>query len=663
VKISRITIENFRQHRNLQIELNASNSSFTVIKGRNGAGKTNLLKAITWALTGSLAKDENKFDVNTLVSFGTANDAKKGDKIEVLVKLDLDLGSLGMAQIIRTARFVKSGEQLTDLSYSASELSVLTLEDKSKGYQKEPSPDIWIEKVFPERFSHYFLFDGEHLHRFFKDTEAAHVKRAVLEIANIDQLEKIVDHLTTVNQQLVKEAGSVSGVRGEELRKDYELVEEKISKIKIELEQKDKSRLELEEELTKVREKMGDIAAIKKDIQLRNQLDEIAQSASVRGQNAKKELGAWAFTVGPALMLKRQFDALQLEIDKAKQNKVLPPPYKPEALTELLRDHVCICGRDLPADSDPCREVERLLAQFTDLSVIGETLSDLQQPLQLMNARIESSGSTLKSAQERIQASISDEKDAMEKLAVLQQKLAGNDDSQIAFISNKHDDVKRDVDNLLMQIGSLQGQLLDNEERLVAIRKNIEVEAASKEKSKNAYKRQKFAEATLATAQSMYKNFSDEVRASVATSLNDEFQSMIWKKNFFNPVQIDEEYRVLVSPKKFDIELRNALSAGETACLAFAFALTLSNVAGFSYPMVVDSPLGRLDSEVKEFVSSVLAKALESGAGEEGKQILLLMTDSEYNAEVADAIAHMKPKVMEIVFDQENIETKLELLK
>ena len=93
--------------------------------------------------------------------------------------------------------------------------------------------------------------------------------------------------------------------------------------------------------------------------------------------------------------------------------------------------------------------------------------------------------------------------------------------------------------------------------------------------------------------------------------------------------------------------------------MAFAFSLTLSDVAGFSYPMVVDSPLGRLDAEVKEFVSGVLAKALQAEDDSEGKQILMLMTDSEYNHEVADALAHMNPKVVEIVFDQDSSESKL----
>lgn len=662
MKISRITLENFRQHRNLSIELDSSASSFTIVKGRNGAGKTNLLKAITWALTGKLAKDELKFDINSLVSISAAKAASKGDKIEVSVKLDLDLSELGLAQLIRTARFVKTGPEVGDIAFSASELTVLSMTDKSKGYQKEPNADLWIEKVFPERFSHYFLFDGEHLHRFFKDTEAAYVKRAVMEIANIDQLEKMVEHLTVVNQQLVKEAGSVAGVKGEELRKDFEIVEEKILKLKAELAQKEDLRIELDEQLSKVREQMGDIAAIKKDMQLRKQYSDIAESASERGKLARRELEGWSFNVGPALMLKKQFDALQAEIEKAREKKVLPPPYKPEALTGLLDEAICICGRELSPDSDPCKSIQGLLAKFADLSEIGETLSELQQPLQFMNARIESSGALLKSAQERIKSSLADEKKAMEELSVIEQKLIGHDDTQIAFISGKHDQVKRDSDAILMQIGSLKAQIVDNEERLALIRKDIENEAASKEKSKAALQRQHFAEATLETAKQMYQKFSDEVREAVANSLNEEFQSMVWKKDFFMPVQIDDSYRVLVH-NKAGVEIRSLLSAGETACLAFAFSLTLSDVAGFSYPMVVDSPLGRLDSEVKEFVSGVLAKALKSEGQSDTKQILMLMTDSEYNDDVADALAHMKPKVMEIVFDQDSIESKLEVVK
>jgi DNA repair exonuclease SbcCD ATPase subunit len=61
MKISRIKLENFRQHKSIDIELDSSRSSFTILKGRNGAGKTNMLKAITWVMTGKLAKDEIEY--------------------------------------------------------------------------------------------------------------------------------------------------------------------------------------------------------------------------------------------------------------------------------------------------------------------------------------------------------------------------------------------------------------------------------------------------------------------------------------------------------------------------------------------------------------------------------------------------------------------------
>lgn len=659
MKITRIKLENFRQHRKIEIELDPSHSSFTVVKGRNGAGKTNLLRAITWGLTGKLAKGESKFDPASLVSFSASSAAKKGDIIETSVRIDLDLGTSGAAQVQRTFRFVKTSDEIFGVSQSGSELSVMLLEDKEKGYQKHPDPELWLEKIFPDRFSHYFLFDGEQLHNFFRDTEAAYVKKAVLEIANIDQLEKLVEHLGTVSQQLVKEVGSVAGVRGEELRKDYEYVEKKIEELRKELLEKTALSVDLEEKLAEAQKKMGDIAAIQKDIAMRKQLESTAQSASNRAAEARRELGEWAFKTGPLLMLMPQLKAIQNEIDQARSKNVLPPPYKPEALQALIDAQQCICGRELEAKSAACKHVEALLAEFADLSEVGSLLSELQEPLQFASAVTSASSGILKSTQERLKTALADEQEAMEKLKVISQKLVGHDDSKISFIATQHEEAKRARDSLLQQVGGLETQIAGLTEKLAEIFNAIKAEGASKEKSKIALRRHKFAEATLETAKSMYLEFSNQVRLKVAEKLDQEFQSMIWKKNFYKPVQIDDDYRILVSPKKFDVEMRSVLSAGETACLAFAFSLTLSDVAGFSYPMVVDSPLGRLDEEVKEFVSGVLAQALKSEPGAEGKQILMLMTDSEYNQEVADALAHMKPKVCEIIFDQDNSETSI----
>ena len=111
---------------------------------------------------------------------------------------------------------------------------------------------------------------------------------------------------------------------------------------------------------------------------------------------------------------------------------------------ELLEEAVCICGRELAENSESCKHVESLLAKFAGLSEIGTLLSELQQPLQYVKARVDGSPETLQSTQERIKSALADESKAMEELSVIKQKLAGHDDAQISFIAKKHDEARKD---------------------------------------------------------------------------------------------------------------------------------------------------------------------------------------------------------------------------
>jgi len=103
----------------------------------------------------------------------------------------------------------------------------------------------------------------------------------------------------------------------------------------------------------------------------------------------------------------------------------------------------------------------------------------------------------------------------------------------------------------------------------------------------------------------------------------DSVQQLFRKKNMIRDLRID--------PETFDIEILNSdglfispesLSAGERQLLATSLLWGLSRAAGRSLPVVIDTPLGRLDkSHRNNLVSRYFPRA--------SHQVILLSTDEE----------------------------------
>ena len=88
MKINRITLTNFRQYKQADIEFSKDpNRNITVILGENGYGKTTLIRAFIWCLypTTNIGFD-NKVLLNSEVADGMAINQEK----EVKVKIELE---------------------------------------------------------------------------------------------------------------------------------------------------------------------------------------------------------------------------------------------------------------------------------------------------------------------------------------------------------------------------------------------------------------------------------------------------------------------------------------------------------------------------------------------------------------------------------------------
>jgi len=101
------------------------------------------------------------------------------------------------------------------------------------------------------------------------------------------------------------------------------------------------------------------------------------------------------------------------------------------------------------------------------------------------------------------------------------------------------------------------------------------------------------------------------------------------------------------------------LSAGERECLALAFSLALSEVSGYELPMVIDTPMGRLSGPVQEDMSRVLIETTQRVDGEPAHQLIMLMTDTEYNDRVSKVLAGGNPRVFEMEWNQDELTTQV----
>ena len=655
MKISRLGIRNFRQHRDIDLDLSEKRGNFTVIRGLNGAGKTNLLKAITWCVTGDLGRSEPRHNPASLVSHGAISETPLGGSVTLTVELELDFGGEERAEVTRSSTFSRVEEGLIPSSANL----VINRHEVNRGWQKEPEPDLWLDRQLPRRFSHYFLFDGEQLEKFFKETEASYVKDAVLEIAQIDNLERMVDRLQQTAGDLTKAVASQrQGDSGTTLESTYKELEQQEVKLKEDVAQKRAEKAENENAIDEAKSRLGDVAAIQSELKRLQSLEIAANSAHERSADASNEFYSWTTSVAPYMVMFSAVESLEHEIEDARSRKELPPAYDPDSLKELLKEGVCVCGATIGKGSGGHSHIQKLVEDFSALSEIGDALRSAEGSLSRLRGRFFDQRDKAEILGKARTERAKEASDADAKFNNLKKKLSDHDDQQIAAIGQAFEKALEGAKSIERDLSKLERELEDTKVARVKLQSEIEAAGAKDAKAKTKLHELGFTKVVLAHSQSLFDGLKNQVREDVAANLDREFQKMIWKKNAFEPVEIDEDYRVKVI-NKLGFENREGLSAGETACLAFAFALTLSRVAGVRYPMVVDSPLGRLSGEVKKSVAEVLSNFLVSENEQESAQLLMLVTDEEYDESVSAALAGQKPLLFDISFDQESGEAQL----
>jgi DNA sulfur modification protein DndD len=207
-----------------------------------------------------------------------------------------------------------------------------------------------------------------------------------------------------------------------------------------------------------------------------------------------------------------------------------------------------------------------------------------------------------------------------------------------------------EINELNNELGGLRQEVESHEERLEELetkRGRLESELDNKLDRQSEFEDVSDRSQLAADVQDVVQDYSDRLVAQkldrLETALTDRYLRLSNKEGFYERVTIDDEdFSVTVETTGGTTKQQWQLSAGERQIFATALLWALADISGRPLPFVIDTPLGRLDTEHR-------VKLVENFFPEASHQVLLFSTDTEiteqYRERLRDDIAaefHLK---------------------
>jgi DNA sulfur modification protein DndD len=634
-RIRGIELTNYRQFISQSILINKGNSkNIVIIEGKNGFGKSNIFNAITWCFFGieqHLKSDEKALPIcNTKEFSKLAPEKFLESKVRIL--LDTDEGAKEVERTIITHKN-KDGSHYQDKSV----LKIMEQADQNWNYA--PYPEIVIQRIVPQGMSHFFFIDGEKLRQLFENIKSRVIKDSIFELSQITLLSYTIDHLTRFKnslRQTVKGKEPTIDAYQEAMEKlDDRIQEEKIhlAKYKTDREEAIEHKKHINEELLG----FGNLNVTTLEERRKRLEAEIGLiTDSIKEKQA--EYFTYLYKITPCILAEKPINNTLSIIKQMELKHKLPPKIQSTFVTELIEAGACVCGRELNESTPECssakRKLEALLktAEYSDISNELVTLRYQLKEMCVDKEEFEKRDTEYRELIRRIQKSV-DEK--QEELKDVNLKIKGIPIQKIQALSEERE-------GLLEAISEYGGKIGKNEENLRHLERTYNdteymwKRAIGKKKDfEKITQKTELCDHCIAQLETIKEKIMAEIRVEIESLTRECFSNLITAKNF-SEIRILEDYELFIEKDGFNAV--TSLSAAETLCLGYSFMAALRKSSGFVVPIVIDTPLAKIDKEYRVNVADWFRKTLSSA------QVVLLVTDAEYTDEFKREI---KPSVIQ----------------
>ena len=632
--INSINIKNFQTYfGNVEFEFDepSDEKNVVLIGGLNGAGKTSFFSSIVLGLFGKKAEGiifERSSGENIDDSYQTylqevfSNEAKKTNDIEMEIALSITHEETNI-KIVRKWWFDSSIDEILEI-YTEKEGTITPLEIPEEDVERNEYYEAFIQSIIPSQVGRFFFFDGEEIKAIAKQDPEQAVINGINALLGFDVLEQLVVDLETLKRNLRKE---LPGAANSGLLKNYEELEKLESTLSSAEEEKKYCIEDIDGMNIHLEELEKDISEAFKgrDVDNRNELLEKIFNLDKELSAVENELQT---LVGEVLTLALP-SGLITETEKklSKEINTLKQKDQSAVINSLKNKFNKQLIKNLPKEIKDKEKIIKEAAMLTwdemknsssgGASVMSNYFSDDEIKVAFNHIQ------EVKATTNREIARLVGKQDALlkEKSELLSMQQLFDSGRYAQDILDKKSNTLNQLSTKQHELERVEAEIMVLNQEITNIKNTIDRLESSLEISKDIQKELEEVE----SYQSLIKEFMNEARGRRASLLSkktsDVIKKLAHKEDLISKVKIDEKtYSINLLDSKNNKVSR--MSAGESEIFALSLLQALGEVSNRKLPVVIDTPLGRLDySHRQSIVTNYFHNVSE--------QVFILSTDTE----------------------------------
>ncbi len=650
--LEELTVNNFglfSGSQTLQLKPPSLEKPVILIGGLNGTGKTTLLDAIQLALYGKRARISNRGSLPYEEYLRRSVNNETADE-ETSIILQFRRWSDGVENVFRVSRAWSLVKQTI-----IEKVSVMR-----NGLLDKVLTDTWsefVEEIIPIEIAKLFFFDGEKIERFADpETSKQLLAKAINTLLGLDAVNRLSSDLLALERR--KQISLKSDIERQKI---------------IELENEIKKFDVLREDLIQQR------AGCQNEVDRKQkQLREIQEDYNRRGGSLfdqREELEGERTDLKTALR-QSEFELREIAEDAAPLllvDNLLEGISRQSALEEQAAKSTLVNEALVERDNSLLQLISALTISEKELSLITEFLS---------SDRIRRAES--KTTEIYLNLSPECEQD----LRYLQNQVLPQIKINIISLLNRYDELQNKLVDIERKLTGVPAQdlvleliekrdlanklLIEAENRLTEI--DIELKRLAVERETLQAKFTSLLESTVAerfdaedtgriihhsqlardTIAKFQRSIIERHAGRIAALVLDSFRHLLRKESMISDLTINS--------KNFTVELYDGsgkalsperLSAGERQLLAVSLLWGLARASGYPLPVVIDTPLGRLDSLHRR-------KLVENYFPQASHQVILLSTNTEIDDEYFHNLESFIGHTYHLEFDDQLNSTRIE---